>query len=145
MSSGEFVEYLLEQLRPLGAVSARRMFGGYGVYYGNRMFGLVADDQLYLKTDDQNRAEFEARDLKPFIYQTERRNIAMSYSEAPAEALDDSEALCEWARSAIAAAARAASASGKRAGQKSSGKPASKAKKAAVKKTARKRRPGTSR
>jgi DNA transformation protein len=168
MSSADFVEYLLEQLRPLGAVSARRMFGGYGVYYGARMFGLVADDQLYLKTDDGNRAEFEAQDLKPFVYHTDRRSIAMSYSEAPAEALDDAELLRQWARSAIAAASRAASASGKRAPGKSASKPAKTAKahakkiaqtpvqkparktapkiaKKTARKAAQKRRPGASR
>jgi DNA transformation protein and related proteins len=130
MSSREFVEYLLEQLRPLGAVSARRMFGGYGVYYGARMFGLVAEDQLYLKTDEQNRGEFEAQDLKPFVYQTDRRSIAMSYSEAPAEALEDGELLRHWARSAIAAAARAARAT--------AGKTKKKAAKSATKSTAKK-------
>jgi DNA transformation protein and related proteins len=153
MSSPEFIEYLLEQLRPLGAVSARRMFGGYGVYYGARMFGLVADDQLYLKTDDQNRGEFEAQDLKPFVYQTDSRSITMSYSEAPAEALDDGELLRQWAQSAIAAAGRASKATGGKLAKKKTGKPRSKAAKTTVrkkakktaKKTAAKRRPGASR
>ena len=30
--SSEFVEFVLESLRPLGGVSARRMFGGFGIY-----------------------------------------------------------------------------------------------------------------
>ena len=45
----EFVTYLLEQLAPLGEVRARAMFGGYGIYLGERMFALVAEDTLYLK------------------------------------------------------------------------------------------------
>ena len=33
--------YLLELLAPLGAVSARRMFGGIGLFHGGLMFGLT--------------------------------------------------------------------------------------------------------
>ena len=51
----DFVDFLLEGLQPLGAVSARRMFGGYGIYCEGVMFGLVADDALYLKVDATNR------------------------------------------------------------------------------------------
>ena len=42
----EFVQSLLELMEPLGPVSARRMFGGYGIYRDGLMFGLVADDEL---------------------------------------------------------------------------------------------------
>ena len=56
----EFVTYLLERLAPLGEVRACAMFGGYGIYLGERMFALVAEDMFYIKVDDVNRAEFEA-------------------------------------------------------------------------------------
>jgi DNA transformation protein and related proteins len=45
----EFVDYVLEQLSPLGGVRAKRMFGGHGVYLEGLFFALVADDTLYLK------------------------------------------------------------------------------------------------
>ena len=35
-----FTEFLLELLAPLGPVSARRMFGGVGLFHGGMMFGL---------------------------------------------------------------------------------------------------------
>lgn len=41
--SREYVDYLLDQLAPLGAVRARAMFGGYGIYLDRLMFALVAD------------------------------------------------------------------------------------------------------
>ena len=108
MARSEFITYLLEQLAPLGDVRARSMFGGYGVYLGERMFALVADDALYIKADDLNRAEFEARGLLPFRYEMRGERKQMSYWQPPAEALDDREMLCEWARKGCEAADRAA-------------------------------------
>ncbi|NIR58502.1 MAG: TfoX/Sxy family protein, partial [Gammaproteobacteria bacterium] len=46
--ASEFVSHLLDMLEPLGPVSARRMFGGYGIYLDRLMFALVADDSLFL-------------------------------------------------------------------------------------------------
>jgi DNA transformation protein len=106
-SSSEFVEFVLESLQPLRGVSARRMFGGYGIYKDGLMFALVADDQLYLKADDSNRPAFEAQGLRPFTYAGKGRPIQMSYCEAPSEGFDDPEILCAWAGEAYAAALRA--------------------------------------
>ena len=105
--SSEFVDFVLESLEPLGGVSARRMFGGWGIYKDGVMFALIAYDQLYLKVDDDNRAAFEARGLQPFIYTGKGRPIRMSYREAPGEGFDDPDILCDWARGACAAALRA--------------------------------------
>jgi DNA transformation protein len=105
----EFVEYLLEQLTPLGEVSAKSMFGGWGIYNEGRMFALVADDTLYLKVDDTNRADFERENLQPFRYGKSAGEVAvMSYYQPPAAAIDDRDFLCAWARKGIAAAERAA-------------------------------------
>ena len=59
----EFVDYLLDLLKPLGGVSARRIFGGYGIFRDGLMFGLVADDQLFIKVDDVCRQDFESLEL----------------------------------------------------------------------------------
>lgn len=107
----EFVEYLLELLAPLGGVHAKPMFGGYGIYRDGLMFGLVANDVLYLKTDAGNRTAFEARNLAPFSYERSGKPaIVMSYHRAPEEALEESEELCRWASEACAAAMRSAKA-----------------------------------
>jgi DNA transformation protein len=106
--SSEFVNYLLEQLAPLGEVSAKSMFGGWGIYHEGRMFALVAGDALYIKVDDSNRGDFERENLRPFRYDRTDKTVAvMSYFEPPSAALDDRELLCEWARKGIGAAARA--------------------------------------
>ncbi len=107
-SKSEFVEYLLEMLQPLGAVRAKSMFGGWGLYAGERFFALVAEDTLFLKVDEASRAEFEARGLQPFRYEANGKVSVMSYYQPPAEALDDRELLVAWAWKGLAAAERAA-------------------------------------
>jgi len=112
----EFIEYLLEQMQAVGeatgGVSARAMFGGYGLYFHDTlsqehfMFALVADDVLYLKTDENSRPEFEERGLKAFTYERNRKPFSMSYNEAPGEVLDDPEEMTLWANKAIDAARR---------------------------------------
>lgn len=104
----EFVDYLVESLAPLGDVTARAMFGGWGFYLSGRMFALVAFDTFYIKADAENRADFESLGLAPFRYEAGGRESVMSYFQPPSAALDDRGLLCEWASKGAAAAARAA-------------------------------------
>ena len=103
----EFVEHVLELVSPFASVSARRMFGGFGIYRDGLMFALVAGDVLYLKADGENRREFEDAGSEPFSYQARRKQVILSYWRAPEEALESPEAMQLWARSAFAAALRA--------------------------------------
>lgn len=104
----EFVHFVVESLRPLGLVVAKRMFGGHGIFLHNLMFALVAWDTLYFKVDDGNRHAYEAKGLEPFTYTGQQgRPMKMSYWEAPPEGLDDPEILVDWGRDAHAAALRA--------------------------------------
>ena len=64
----EFASFVVESLQPLGPVSARGMFGGYGIYLHGTMFALIASDQLYFKVDDGNRRAYEAAKLPHFTY-----------------------------------------------------------------------------
>jgi DNA transformation protein and related proteins len=117
MSSGRddtFIAHVLDQLCELGTARAWPMFGGHGIYLHGVMFGLVAAETLYLKTDAGNRAAFEAAGAQPFIYDSNGRRVTMSYHEVPADAMDDGEALLPLARSAYAAAQRAKAAGQKR-------------------------------
>lgn len=64
----EFVNYLHEVFALSGPIQARRMFGGHGLFRDGLMFGLVADDVLYLKADAQSSTLFESRGLTPFAF-----------------------------------------------------------------------------
>ncbi|MEQ1518062.1 MAG: TfoX/Sxy family protein [Usitatibacteraceae bacterium] len=106
----EFIDYLLELLQPFGDVTARSMFGGYGIYKDAIIFGLVINDVLYFKVDDTNRREFEVRGLEPFVYETKRAGgrVSVGYYQCPEDALESSAVMTDWARSGFAAALRVA-------------------------------------
>ena len=93
----EFVDYLHEVFAEFGEINVRKMFGGYGVYHENIMFGLIADDQLYLKVDDTNREDFKALGLDAFEYNKQGKLMKMSYYLAPEEIYDDPEVAARWA------------------------------------------------
>lgn len=106
MASRELAEYVVELLQALGAVSAKRMFGGYGLYREGLMFALIADDTLYVKADAENRGEYEKRAMPPFLYTRQGKTITIAYHAVPAEALDDRSDLLALARLGFAAALR---------------------------------------
>ena len=105
-ASDGFIEFLKDSLRGLGPVSVRRMFGGAGVYADGVMFGLVADDTLYLKADDATKRAFEAEGQGPFVYEGRGNVIAMSYWRIPERLLEDPDEMVDWARTALGVARR---------------------------------------
>lgn len=102
-----FSDFILETLRPWRQVTARRMFGGHGLYHAGVMFALVADGQLYLKVDDESRGDFVAAGLGPFVYEARGRQVALSYHRAPEAMLDEPAVAREWAERGWQAALRA--------------------------------------
>jgi DNA transformation protein len=109
VASQGFAEFLREQLAPLGRVTLRRMFGKTGLFCDQVMFAVVAEDTLYFRVDDHNRAEFkEAEASPPLSYEKKGQVIDLSFWRAPERLLDEPDELVIWARSALAAARRVA-------------------------------------
>jgi DNA transformation protein and related proteins len=107
--SDSFIALLQDQLRGMGSVSVRRLFGGAGLYAAGTMFALVSDETLYLKADETTRADFEAEGMQPFSYATkDGRNTLVSYWRAPERLFDDPDEMLAWATRALAAAKRSA-------------------------------------
>ena len=103
----DFVATVLDLLSPWGGVTARRMFGGYGIYRQGLMFALIADDVLYLKVDDGNRSAYQAAGMEPFTYDGKSKTVTLPYWEAPSELFDEPEAMIAWAKGAFGAPLRA--------------------------------------
>ena len=109
------IEKLESSLTPLGAFRWRPMFGGHGLYLDDVMFGLIAYDTLYLKTDDVTRGDFEKAKSKPFTFESERKGLVItSYWMCPPDALKDGRKLRRWIGKAIEAARRVKAAKPKR-------------------------------
>ncbi len=94
-----FMTRVLNLLVPLGAVTSKRMFGGYGVFLEANMFALVSkNDELFLKADEVNKATFVERGAKT--------HGKMPYYSVPPETLTGWNEMESWARGAVEAAKR---------------------------------------
>jgi DNA transformation protein len=103
-SSPGFCDHILDLLAPLGGVSARAMFGGFGLYRGGVIFALISGDSLYFKADDGLRAEFEDNGMAQFRPRQRGRPFPMPYFLAPPDALEEPDMLMALARKSLAAA-----------------------------------------
>ncbi len=96
MKKSEYLLYVLDLLEPHGPITAKSLFGGYGIYYGPTIMGVIVQDQLYFKMDDTTRSDFEAHDAQPFIYKGKTKTVAMPYMQLPESILENRELLPEW-------------------------------------------------
>jgi DNA transformation protein len=99
--SSTFRTFVVDQLgRVTSQVRAKSMFGGVGIYSGDLFFALIAEDTVYLKVDDTNRRDFEARGMGPFRpYGPDGE--AMQYYALPDDLLEDPETLRSWVDKAV--------------------------------------------
>lgn len=115
MTAQTIIRMLDASLTPLGAFRSRAMFGGRGLYLDDVFFGLIAYDKLYLKTDEENRGDFEKAKSKPFTFESARKGLVItSYWQCPDSALKDARKLRQWVGKAHTAARRVKAAKPKR-------------------------------
>ncbi len=109
VASDSFAEFLREQLAPLGRITMRRMFGKTGVFCDGVMLGMVRDNTLYFRVDNDNRTAFkEAESFPPLNYEKKGGTIDLAFWRAPERLFDEPDEFVAWARSALAAARRIA-------------------------------------
>ena|SRR2546429_171540 len=133
--SSEYLDYVHDQLSGLGGVSSRRMFGGAGLYCDEFFFALIDDDTLYLRVNDDNRADYTVRGMGQFRPYADRPELSMSYYETPADVLEDPAQLVSWARRSVAAAMAAGKPAAKPAAKQAAKKAASRPGRAGAPKT----------
>ena len=99
MKTDSFKDFVLDQLRDLGRVDCRVMFGGYGLYQNGAFFGIIYKGRLYFKTNATTAQSYIEKGMKPF-----RPNAKMTlktYYEVPVDIIEDSDRLTQWAGKAI--------------------------------------------
>jgi DNA transformation protein len=107
-------DVIADLFRVFGPVRVRRMFGGAGIYADEVMFGLIADDALYLKADPETSRAFAAEGEGPFVYGGKGKPVTMSYWRVPTRLYDEPDELARWAKVALAVAKNAATAAARR-------------------------------
>ena len=101
-------DHVLDLLTPLGGMTRRYMFGGWGFYKDGLFFALIAGGRFYLKTGPCNVQDFLDAGLAQWVYPTDKGDMKMCYHEAPEGALENPHLMLTWARKGLAAAREAA-------------------------------------
>ena len=89
----DFLNHVIDLLAPLGGISSRAMFGGYGIYHEGDMFALISDTGLHFKVNETNLAAYQNAGSSQFK--------PMPYYEVPGDVIEDTNALHEWAKISI--------------------------------------------
>lgn len=100
------IETALDLLAGVGPVTVRKMFGGVGFYAEGTIFAvLMSDGTVRLKGAGEMVGVLDAAGWERWTYTREGRAgaTAMPYWRVPDALLDDSDALGDWARRALAA------------------------------------------
>jgi DNA transformation protein len=106
--SKEQADYVLEQLERVPGLTSQKMFGGVGYSSHGLFFGFLhRNGAVFLRVDEANRAEYEARGCTNFhgkISTPGERIKGMPFFTVPEDVLEDPDELEAWARKAITAA-----------------------------------------
>ncbi len=88
-----FKEYVLtEVLREVDGVTAKAMFGGWGIYKSGKFFAMIADGQLFFKVDNSNRGDYQKLGSKQFIYVSPKgKEMKMGYYQVPGEIMESGD------------------------------------------------------
>ena len=55
-SEQKFVDFIMGQIDFSAHITNKKMFGEYGLYFDNKLFGLVCDNKLFIKPTPSGRA-----------------------------------------------------------------------------------------
>lgn len=66
-SEQNFVDFITEQIQKVGTITAKKMFGEFGIYCDGKLFGLICDNKLFIKPTKVGR-EFigNPKELSPY-------------------------------------------------------------------------------
>ena len=53
--SKEFVDFVVDQIENAGEITAKSMFGEYGIFSNGKIFGLICDNKLFIKPTQAGR------------------------------------------------------------------------------------------
>jgi DNA transformation protein len=96
-----FKEFVLDQLGALPELRAKAMFGAHGIYSGEHFFGILDEGRLFFKTDAASAADYTARGMGAFTYESRGKVMTMAYHEVPPDVLENPHELTAWAQRAI--------------------------------------------
>jgi DNA transformation protein len=106
--AAELVDWAAEALEEVGTVTSRAMMGGHTLYCDGVVFAIVANGQLWFKSDAQTDAEWEAAGCEKFTYDRDGKTATMNYRLGPDDIYDYPEEMLRWSELGLVAGRRAA-------------------------------------
>lgn len=94
----DYKEYIVEDVcAGIPDVSAKRMFGGWGLYQAGSIFAIITgDDEVCFKADAALAKIYKAAGATQFIYEGHKKPVAMPYWRVPESVLEDRETIAQW-------------------------------------------------
>ena len=96
MNKDEYMNYIVDMLQSVGPVYSKKMFGGFGLYMDDIMFGIINKNSVYFKVDKTTEGLFIEEGCLPFTFKRNGKEFKMSYYEVPATALDSMDTMHKW-------------------------------------------------
>ena len=87
-------DLFVERLSGLSRITSKKMFGGFGIFCNNQMFGIVnSEGQVFLKAEDKMKPRFEKLGSV--------KHSRMPYYSIPEEIFNNLEQFTSWAKESI--------------------------------------------
>ena len=93
-SDQKFMDYVIEQIENAGEITAKKMFGEYGIYSDGKIFALICDNKLFVKPTKSGR-EFIGDVVEAPPYKGAKPSFLIE------DKLDDREWLSELVRISV--------------------------------------------
>lgn len=95
MKDESFLNFVCDQMSDVKNIRSRKMFGGWGIYSGEKFFAIVSDNTLFFKTNKETSQKYIDFGMGPFA--PSKDQILKNYYEVPADILENREELLIWA------------------------------------------------
>lgn len=105
-SSEDFKETVVARLAPIGGITSRKMFGGFGIFHDDQMFAIISKEKLFFKVGPSNLPDYKAAGSS--------QHRPMPYYEVPDEVYGRAVSFKHWARKSIEVAHTAPAKSSKK-------------------------------
>jgi TfoX/Sxy family transcriptional regulator of competence genes len=93
-SDQKTVDFITSQMKDAGNIIAKKFFGEYGVYCDGKLFGVICDNQLFIKPTKEGR-EFIGNPVEAQPYYNAKLNFLIT------DQVNDSEWLCNLVKITI--------------------------------------------
>ena len=98
--SNEYLKFIRDQLAHWRPIMTKPMFGCTGLYAEGLMFGIIANEIIFLKVDQTNIDNYIKADSEP-LKVFKNNTIVPSFYNVPITILEDHNQLMLWAEEAL--------------------------------------------